>query len=166
MTPVEEHTPKKAAKGRAGIVGLEPGSSSGVRYRKIGEELYTVDDRNTSCNKLSSTARGVPGVAELHARLKELEEEYRLAQAGLAKGMVGTLGAMVSGLATLGAALVAFLVSGPGFLSGTHLVIIFATLAAAVILYFSFVFGRTARLRAAITKTKKEIELSTGERVR
>src|SRR6185369_5156411 len=105
---------------------------------------------------------------ELEIRVRELENEYAytLSLAGLGKGMITTIMAMVSGLLTLIAALIAFLWSGPGFLSGTHLVIIFGILAAAIIIYFSFVFGRAAKIRAEISETKKLIEVSSGDKAR
>jgi hypothetical protein len=105
---------------------------------------------------------------ELETRVRELENEYAytLSLAGLGKGMITTMMVIVSGLLTLIAALIAFLWSGPGFLSGTHLVIIFGILAAAIVVYFSFVFGRVAKIRAEINETKKLIEVSSGDKAR
>jgi hypothetical protein len=103
---------------------------------------------------------------ELEIRLKELEHEYELARAGLAKGIWATGGAMLSGLLSLAIAVIALIWTGKEFLTGTHLVIIFFILAAAIVIYFSFVFGRTSRIRAEISETKKMLEMSSGDKVR
>lgn len=103
---------------------------------------------------------------ELKIRLKELEKEYELANRGIELGRIKTNMAMISGLVTLFVALAAFLVAGSGFLSGNHLVIIFGMLIAALVIYYSFVFGRSAKVRMEISKTKKLLEISSGEKVR
>lgn len=103
---------------------------------------------------------------ELKAKLDELRMEYDLARTGLTKGIFATGSAIVAGLISLGGGLYAFVKKGPGFLSGIHLVFIFAIMAAALVIYFAFVFGRTARVRAEINETKKLLEISAGEKVR
>jgi len=80
--------------------------------------------------------------------------------------MFATGGALISGLATLAAALYAFVAVGPGFLSGDNLVFIFGMMIAALVIYFSFVFGRAAKIRMEVSKTKKLIELASAENVR
>ena len=90
----------------------------------------------------------------MKTRLKELQHEYTLAHEGLTKGFKGTTGAMISVSITLIVALIGFLITGSGFLSGNHIVIIFGILAATVIVYFSFVFGRAAKLHAEIQKQR------------
>ncbi|HLF82604.1 MAG TPA: hypothetical protein VI837_00350 [Blastocatellia bacterium] len=73
---------------------------------------------------------------------------------------------MISGILTLVIGIGGAVYVGRDVLSGTHIVIIFGILAASVVIYFSFVFGRAARLRAEITKTKKLIEVVSGDKVR
>jgi DNA-binding Lrp family transcriptional regulator len=103
---------------------------------------------------------------ELKARLKELEREYELAREGLRSGFYKTAMAMVSGLVSLGVAAFVFVSRGPGFIDGWQLIVIFGIMAVALVIYYSFVFGRSAKLRAEISKTKKLIEVSSGENVR
>jgi hypothetical protein len=52
------------------------------------------------------------------------------------------------------------------FLSGTHIVLIVVVVAFSLVIYASLIFGRTSRLRASISTTKKEIEMVAGEKVR
>ena len=103
---------------------------------------------------------------DLEVRLEELRHEYDLAKTALVKGGFMTMGAFASGLATLGIGLYAFIQKGEGFLSGNHFVFIFLILAFSLVIYFSFVFGRQAKLKAEISKTKKLLEMSSGESVR
>lgn len=103
--------------------------------------------------------------SELKLKLREFDHEYDLARAGLAKGMFATGGALLCGLSTLASALYAFVTVGPGFLSGENLVLIFEMMIAALVIYFSFVFGRAAKIRMEISK-KKLIEISSAENVR
>jgi len=103
---------------------------------------------------------------ELELRLKVLEKEYELSNRGMEVGHAKTGMAMLSGLITLGAALAAFLFKGEGFISGTHLVIIFSLLIGGLVIYYSFVFGRSAKIRMEISETKKALEIMSGENVR
>ena len=107
-----------------------------------------------------------PTRAELELRLEELKAEYDLARTGLMKGFLGTIGAMISGLGTLVISVVAFMKTGKDFLTGNHIVIIFGILAVTILIYFSFVFGRAAKIKTEITKTKKLLEMSSGDKVR
>jgi len=104
--------------------------------------------------------------AGLEERLRQLELEYELAREGLAKGRTATIAVILSGLATLIIAVVPLIWRGKEFLSGTHIVIIFSVLAIAVVVYFSFVFGRTARIRAEISETRKMLDVASGKSVR
>ena len=45
-------------------------------------------------------------------------------------------------------------------------VAIFGILASAIIVYFAFVFGRSARIKAEIAKEKKRLEVEVGRKVR
>jgi hypothetical protein len=103
---------------------------------------------------------------ELKARLEELRHDYDLSRTALIKGGYITYAAFASALATIGMGLYAFLQKGEGFLNGSHFIAIFLILAASLIIYFSFVFGRQAKLRAEISRTKKLLEVSSGESVR
>lgn len=51
-------------------------------------------------------------------------------------------------------------------MSGQQLVILFALMIFGLVIYFSFIFGRAAKLRLEITKTKKSLEVSSGDNVR
>lgn len=98
---------------------------------------------------------------ELEVQLAALKEEYRLASNGLIIGTILTLGVMASMVLTKFAPLVK-----EGLLSGTHLVLMVLICAFAVVIYFSFVFGRAAKLRAKITEKEKLLEMSSGDKVR
>ena len=104
--------------------------------------------------------------AVLRLKLKRLEEEYRLAHLGLAKGMFSAFGAMGCFLSTFGIAIFGKWLSGDSILRGIHLVVIAVILASAIIMYFSFVFGRRSRLSAEISETKSKIEMIAGENER
>jgi uncharacterized membrane protein YqjE len=104
----------------------------------------------------------------LKVLLLELEKEYALCFEGLAKGKLGMLLAFLGTMGTMGGMLIAVWTASdkPFPITGTHLVLIVCILVFALVIYFSFVFGRAAVLRAEITKTKKMIELKAGEKVR
>ena len=99
-------------------------------------------------------------------KLAELEAEYELAKVGLHKGIFAALVAIFAGLISFGGALYAFIEKGPGFMSGQELVILFGLMIFGLVIYFSFVFGRAAKLRLEISETKKSLEMSSGENVR
>jgi hypothetical protein len=92
--------------------------------------------------------------------------EYELATKGLTKGLPATLAAMLSGLMTMLAAGVVLVMTGKTLLSGNQLVMIFGILAVAIIIYFAFVFGRAARIKAQITREKHELQVEAGKKVR
>jgi hypothetical protein len=81
------------------------------------------------------------------------------------KSGMATFAATVVMLVITAAATFAFVNKGSGFIDGTHLVLISFILVGSLIIYFSFVFGRAAKVRAQIGKTKKLIEMSSGDRV-
>ncbi|MCP4454598.1 MAG: DUF2207 domain-containing protein [Planctomycetes bacterium] len=103
---------------------------------------------------------------ELRLKLRELEEEYRLARYGLSKGLVSVLSVMICFVVTMGMTIFGKWLSGDGILSGTHLVIIAVVLAFSVVIYFAFVFGRRSRLKAEISKTKAKIDMVAGDKAR
>ncbi len=80
-------------------------------------------------------------------------------------GFLVIYGIIGAGLSLL-AGLIAFLKAGPGFLSGTHLTIIFVVMIFAFIIYFAYVFGRAAIIKAEMNDTKHKLEISAGEDVR
>jgi hypothetical protein len=110
---------------------------------------------------------------ELQRYLRMLERKSNAHPFGNPR--MATILMLKSGMATASAALVmlvitvaatfAFLNKGAGFIDGTHLVLIAFILVGGLIIYFSFVFGRAAKVRAEISKTKKLIEMSSGDRV-
>ncbi len=99
-------------------------------------------------------------------RLRELEMEYELATQGLIKGLPASIAAMLSGSLTILAAAVVLIMTGVELLSGSQLVVIIGILATAIIVYFAFVFGRAAKIKARIDKEKKEFEVEAGKKVR
>ena len=106
---------------------------------------------------------------ELEARLEELEkleaEYWKLAMAGLGKGLIFSFGGFIMIIALVVIALLAIIRTGIALLTGNHLVAIIGILFAFLLLYFAFVFGRVAKIRAEISKTKKQIEVEAGESV-
>jgi hypothetical protein len=110
----------------------------------------------------SPNAAPTPADKRSHLKLAELERQYSLARLGLIKGGFAPGAALVGGLATLGAALFAYVKRGPGFLTGNQLVILYGLLVAGLLIYFSFVFRRLLRLRVELTKTKAQIDMTSG----
>lgn len=98
-------------------------------------------------------------------RQNQLEQQYSLARQGLAKGVVLTVIILFIAVLIVGAGLYAFVVRGPGFLSGNQVVLIFFILAGILIAYFSFVFNRNATLKAGMDETKSQIEIGTSNSV-
>ena len=99
---------------------------------------------------------------EIDAHLEELKMEYELARTGLLKGAFFSVllifGALFSfGVVTFG---------NQSVVSGNHLVLIYAIIAAGLIVYFAFVFGRVTKLKAEFTQKKKSIEVNAGDKVR
>jgi len=103
---------------------------------------------------------------EKSENLIELELEHKLAYNGLIKGMKAASAAMLSGFFTLMASGVVLIVSNKELLTGIQLVLIFAILATAIIIYFAFVFGRAAKIKVEISKEKKKLEVDSGKTTR
>ena len=93
---------------------------------------------------------------ELKIRLKELEEEYRLARNGLIGGFIIILFSIVAVSGTIFVTSIEF--------KGQHVVMIVGILAAAIIVYFSFVFRRVAKIRLEISRTKAQLDMASGEK--
>ena len=92
---------------------------------------------------------------ELNMKLSELEEEYRFARSGLFVGGITSICAIVTVLFSFFAKI--------DVLEGNHIVMIVGIVAAAIIIYFSFVFRRTAKVRMEISKTKAALEMGSYE---
>ena len=103
---------------------------------------------------------------ELEVELKRLESEYELAKEGLRSSKRYIPMAMLSGFVSLALAFTAFMTTGKEFLTGNHLIFIFIILAAAVLLYYSLIFGRMSKIKAKISKTEKEIQIEIGKGTR
>ncbi|MCX5643536.1 MAG: hypothetical protein NTZ17_02450 [Phycisphaerae bacterium] len=103
---------------------------------------------------------------ELELHLKGLEREYELARLGMIKGQGATRMGVAGALVTTVLSFTAFFLTGKSLLTGTHLVIIVLIIAASLVIFSSFVFGRAARIRAEISKTKKSLEIVSGDKVR
>jgi hypothetical protein len=96
---------------------------------------------------------------ELRVKLRELEEESRLSRSGLYVGGISAMCAMFAVLASFS------IDAKMAVVSGNHLVMIVGIVAGAIIVYFSFVFRRAARVRMEISKTKTALEMGSGEKV-
>jgi len=93
---------------------------------------------------------------ELQIKLKQLEEEYRLARSGLKIGSITALVAIVAVIFSFSP-----LTGKGGVLTGVHYVLIALIVAGGIIVYFSFVFRRVAKVRMEISKTKTLIEMGS-----
>jgi len=105
-------------------------------------------------------------LVELEVELKRLESEYELAKEGLRSSKRYIPMAMLSGFVSLALAFTAFMTTGKEFLTGNHLIFIFIILAAALLLYYSLIFGRMSKIKAKISKTEKEIQIEIGKGTR
>jgi hypothetical protein len=85
---------------------------------------------------------------------------------GLVGGIHGALAAMLSGGMSMLAGAVVLIMTGVPFLTGNQLVYIVGILATAIIVYFAFVFGRAAKIKAQINKEKTELHMELGKSVR
>jgi CheY-like chemotaxis protein len=104
--------------------------------------------------------------SELQLRLKQLEYEYELSRQGMAKGQLATILAITGAGLTVTLAFLSSMFGKREFLSGSNIVVIIVAMVLALLGFASLVFGRAARLRGLVSKTKKELEITLGERVR
>ena len=90
--------------------------------------------------------------------LRQLESEYQLATGGLAVRAPKTYAAMIIGflIFLVGALLLA--ANGKQLFPGWPLVWLFGIIAAAVIIYYSFLYRRACNLKAEIAKEKKRLQ--------
>lgn len=103
---------------------------------------------------------------ELEVELKRLEHEYELAKKGLRMSKRYAPMAMISGLVCLALAFIAFMTTNREFLTGNQLIVIFTILSMAILIYYSYIFGRIVKFKAKISETEKEIEIEVGKGVR
>ena len=103
---------------------------------------------------------------QLRLRLRHLELEYGLANAGLEKTRFATITVSVVAVLVTGMGFVASMWGKREFLSGTNVVAIGVVAAVGLLAFASLVFGRSFKLRSQISKTKKELEIVLGESVR
>lgn len=87
-------------------------------------------------------------------RLEHLREEYKLARGGL-----------FGGLATSGMAIIGLTVTAGGKVAalGNSYVWVVLIAACAIVIYFAFVFGRIARIKAKINTTEMDLEMEAGQ---
>ncbi|MFC1971697.1 hypothetical protein ACFLV0_07260 [Chloroflexota bacterium] len=95
---------------------------------------------------------------EQELKLKRLEKESRLAMRGLLLGKVSVTVIVVS--------LSLLIVVGGRLLSGWQFIALIAVVATAIILYFSFVFGRAVKVKYEISRTKQKIDIESGKNIR
>lgn len=103
-----------------------------------------------------------PTKEESEARLEELELEYALAREGLQKAKL-TITTFMLGAPLL---IIWLSVFKSTLLTGTQITIIIVALIFAYVIYFAFVFGRVAKLKAEVSEKKKVLEMTAGEKVR
>lgn len=96
-------------------------------------------------------------IKELEIKLKHLEEEYGLAKSGLRGGLITSTIAIVGVIAS-------FVVPSAKMqiLSGNNIVAIVGIVAAAIVIYFSFVYRRLAAVKFEISKTKIALEMGAS----
>ena len=102
-----------------------------------------------------------PPIKKSH-ELRQLESEYQLATGGLASRAPKTYAAMIIGflIFLVGALLLA--ANGKQLFPGWPLVWAFLIIAAAVLIYYSFVYRRTCELKAEIAKEKERLQFGRG----
>lgn len=94
--------------------------------------------------------------------LRQLESEYQLATGGLAARAPKTYAALIIGflIFLVGALLLA--ANGKQLFPGWPLVWLFGIIAAAVLIYYSFVYRRACKLKAEIAKEKERLQFGYG----
>jgi hypothetical protein len=94
---------------------------------------------------------------ELEIQLRHLEEEYSLAKSGLRGGLITSTIAILGVIFSFSTASAKMQI-----LSGNNLVAIVGIVAAAIVIYFSFVFRRLAAVKLEISKTKIALEMGSS----
>ena len=103
---------------------------------------------------------------ELKVELRKLELEYELAKEGLRMSKRYFPMATLSGMIILALAFIAFMTTDREFLTGNQLIVLLSILSVALLVYYSYAFGRIMKVKAKISKTEKKIEIEVGNRAR
>ena len=94
--------------------------------------------------------------------LRQLESEYRLATRGLATRAPRTYAAMIIGFLIFVVVALLLAATGKQLFPGWPLVWAFGIIAVAVLIYYSFVYRRTCKLKAKIAKEKERLQFGHG----
>ena len=94
---------------------------------------------------------------ELEIKLRHLEEEYKLAKSGLKGGLLTSAFAIVAVVGSL-----VLPTAKMQILSGNNVVAIVGIVAAAIVIYFSFIYRRIAAVKFEISKTKIALEMGSS----
>jgi hypothetical protein len=94
--------------------------------------------------------------------LRQLEKEYQLATRGLASRAPKTYASIIVGFSIFLLVSLLLAASGKQLFPGWPLVWLFGIIAAAVLIYYAFVYTRACKLKAEIAKEKKRLELAGG----
>jgi hypothetical protein len=94
--------------------------------------------------------------------LRQLEMEYQLATRGLAARAPKTYASIIVGFSIFLLVSLLLAASGKQLFPGWPLVWLFGIIAAAVLIYYAFVYTRACKLKAEIAKEKKRLELAGG----
>src|SRR5215467_155401 len=94
--------------------------------------------------------------------LRQLEMEYQLATRGLAARAPKTYASIIVGFSIFLLVSLLLAASGKQLFPGWPLVWLFGIIAAAVLVYYAFVYTRACKLKAEIAKEKKRLELAAG----
>lgn len=97
---------------------------------------------------------------ELEHELETLKLEYSMLKTGLHKGMISVIVIIIALASTLSFGAKAALLNGNQYL------VLVGIVAAGILVYFSFVFGRGLKLKAKVSQKIQELEVSTGKKVR
>ena len=90
--------------------------------------------------------------------LRRLESEHQLATRGLAAQAPKTYLAMVIGFLVFLVVALLLAANGKQLFPGWPLVWLFGIIATALLIYYSFVYGRACKLKAEIAKEKKRLQ--------
>ena len=94
--------------------------------------------------------------------LRRLESEYRVSTGGLAARAPKTYAAIIICFLIFVVAALLLAASGKQLFPGWPLVWVFGIIAAAVLIYYSFVYRRACKIKAEIAKEKKRLQFGYG----
>jgi amino acid transporter len=92
--------------------------------------------------------------------------EYQLTTRGLAARAPKTYATMIVAFSIFLVVTLVLAANGKQLFPGWPLVWAFSVIATAVLIYYSFVYRRTCKLKAEIAKEKKRLELDAGKLAR